>query len=140
MAMGDSELSWHPTSTASLSLNIPIFDGFSKRFNIKQTRKTIDMLNLQKEDTERNLRIAMKTYTDQMELCLKNFDAAKNTVDLASKSYQITEKMYEVGKVTLVELNDAQLALTQSQLTIYQAIHDYMVAKASLDELLGNEE
>ena len=82
----------------------------------------------------------MKTYTDQMELCLKNFDAAKNTVDLASKSYQITEKMYEVGKVTLVELNDAQLALTQSQLTIYQAIHDYMVAKASLDELLGNEE
>ena len=140
MAMGDSELTWHPTSTASLSLNIPIFDGFSKRFNIKQTRKTIDMLNLQKEDTERNLRIAMKTYTDQMELCLKNFDAAKNTVDLASKSYQITEKMYEVGKVTLVELNDAQLALTQSQLTIYQAIHDYMVAKASLDELLGNEE
>ena len=140
MAMGDNELSWHPTSTASLSLSIPIFDGLAKHYNIKQTKKTIDMLNLQKEDTERNLRIAMKNYTDQMELCLKNFDAAKNTVDMAMKSYQITEKMYEVGKVTLVELNDAQLALTQSQLTICQAIHDYMVAKTSLDELLGKEE
>lgn len=140
MAMGNNKLSWHPNSTASLSLSIPIFDGFSKHFNIKQTQKAIDMMNLQKEDTERNLRIAMKNYTDQMELCLKNFDAAKNTVDLAQKSYQITEKMYETGKVTLVELNDAQLALTQSQLTIYQAIHDYMVAKASLEELLGKDE
>ena len=140
MAMGNDKLSWHPNSTASLSLSIPIFDGFSKHFNIKQTQKAIDMMNLQKEDTERNLRIAMKNYTDQMELCLKNFDAAKNTVDLAQKSYQITEKMYETGKVTLVELNDAQLALTQSQLTIYQAIYDYMVAKASLEELLGKDE
>lgn len=140
MAMGNDKLSWHPNSTASLSLNIPIFDGLAKHYNIRQTQKTIDLLNLQKEDTERNLRIAMKNYTDQMELCLKNFDAAKNTVDLASKSYQITEKMYETGKVTLVELNDAQLALTQSQLTIYQAIYDYMVAKASLEELLGKDE
>ncbi len=140
MAMGDNELTWHPTSTAALSLNIPIFDGFSKRFSIKQTRKTIDMLNLQKEDTERNLRIAMKNYTDKMALCLKNYDAAKNTVDLALKSYQISEKMYEIGKITLVDLNDAQLALTQSQLTMNQAIYDYMVAKASLDELLGKEE
>ena len=140
MAMGDNELSWHPTSTAALSLNIPIFDGFSKRFSIKQTRKTIDMLNLQKEDTERNLRIAMKNYTDKMALCLKNYDAAKNTVDLALKSYQSSEKMYEIGKITLVDLNDAQLALTQSQLTMNQAIYDYMVAKASLDELLGKEE
>ncbi len=140
MAMGDNELTWHPTSTAALSLNIPIFDGLSKHYSIKQTKKTIDMLNLQKEDTERNLRIAMKNYTDKMALCLKNYDAAKNTVDLALKSYQISEKMYEIGKITLVDLNDAQLALTQSQLTMNQAIYDYMVAKASLDELLGKEE
>lgn len=140
MAMGDDELTWHPTSTAAVSLNIPIFDGFAKRNNIKQTRKAIDMMNLQKEDTERNLNIAAKNYTDKMALCLKNYAAAKSTVDLALKSYQISEKMYEIGKITLVDLNDAQLALTQSQLTMNQAVYDYMVAKASLDELLGKEE
>ena len=64
MAMGNEKLSWHPNSTASLSLNIPIFDGFAKHYNIKQTQKTIDLMNLQKEDTERNLRIALKNYTD----------------------------------------------------------------------------
>lgn len=45
--------------------------------------------------------------------------------------------MYECGKATLLELNDAQLALTQAQLTLNQAIYDFMVAKASLDELMG---
>ena len=48
--------------------------------------------------------------------------------------------MYEVGKATLVELNDAQVALQQAQLTQAQAVYNFMVAKASLDELIGKEE
>lgn len=37
------------------------------------------------------------------------------------------------------ELNDAQLALEQALLNQAQAIYNFMVAKASLDELLGKE-
>ena len=47
--------------------------------------------------------------------------------------------MYELGKATLVELNDAQLALVQAQLTMSQAIYNFMVAKASLNEIAGLE-
>ena len=138
-AMGDNELSWFPSSTAALSLNIPVFDGFQKRYNIKQSKVTKNMLELQREDTERNLRIAIRNFNDQMALCVKNYQAANATVEVAQKSYEISEKMYEVGKATLVELNDAQVALMQSQLTQAQAIHNFMVAKASLDELIGKE-
>jgi outer membrane protein TolC len=48
--------------------------------------------------------------------------------------------MFEVGKATMVELNDAQLALAQAQLTQAQAVYNFMVTKASLDELIGKEE
>ena len=61
-------------------------------------------------------------------------------MEIAQKSYDISEKMYEVGKATLVELNDAQVALMQAQLTQAQAVYEFMVAKASLDELIGKEE
>ena len=138
-AMGDEKLSWFPSSTAALSLNIPVFDGFQKHYNIKQSKVTKNMLQLQREDTERNLRIAIRNYNDQMALCIKNFQAANATVEIAEKSYEISEKMYEVGKATLVELNDAQLALQQAQLTQAQAVYNFMVAKASLDELIGKE-
>ena len=139
-AMGDEELRWFPSSTAALSLSIPVFDGFQKHYNIKQSKVTRNMLALQREDTERNLRIAIRNYNDQMALCIKNYQAANATVEIAQKSYDISAKMYEVGKATLVELNDAQLALQQAQLTQAQAVYNFMVTKASLDELIGKTE
>ena len=139
-AMGDEELRWFPSSTAAVSLCIPVFDGFQKRYNIKQSKINKNMLDLQLEDTERNLRIGIRNYNDQMALCIKNYQAANATVEIAQKSYDISEKMYEVGKATLVELNDAQLALQQAQLTQAQAVYNFMVTKASLDELIGKEE
>jgi outer membrane protein TolC len=142
VGMGDTiaKMQWNPYAVAALSLNIPIFDGFQKRFNIKQSKVNKNMLELQREDTERNLRIAIRNYNDQMALCIKNYQAANATVGIAQKSYDISEKMYEVGKATMVELNDAQVALMQAQLTQAQAIYNFMVAKASLDELIGKEE
>ena len=139
-AMGDEELRWFPSSTAAVSLSIPIFDGFQKHYSIKQSKINKNMLDLQREDTERNLHIGIRNYNDQMALCIKNYQAAEATVEIAQKSYDISEKMYEVGKATLVELNDAQLALQQAQLTQAQAVYNFMVTKASLDELIGKEE
>ena len=139
-AMGDDKLSWFPSSTAALSLSVPVFDGFQKRYTIKQSQVAKSMLELQREDTERSLRIGIRNYNDQMALCIKNYEAANATVEIAQKSYDISEKMYEVGKATLVELNDAQTALQQAQLTQAQAVYNFMVAKASLDELIGKEE
>ena len=138
-AMGDDKLSWFPSSTAAVSLSIPVFDGFQKHYAIKQSKITKDMLSMQREDTERQIRIAIRNYNDKIALCVKNYSAANATVEIAQKSYEISAKMYEVGKATLVELNDAQLALQQAQLTQAQAIYNFMVAKASLDELIGKE-
>lgn len=138
-AMGDESLRWFPSSTAAVSLNIPVFDGFQKRYAIKQSKINRDMLSMQREDAERQIRVAIRNYNDRIALCVKNYTAANATVEIAQKSYEISEKMYEVGKATLVELNDAQLALQQAQLTQAQAIYEFMVAKASLDELIGKE-
>ena len=139
-AMGDDELRWFPSSTAALTMSVPLFDGFQKHYNIQQSKISRDMLTMQREDAERNIRIAIRNYNDKIALCVKNYTAANATVEIAQKSYEISQKRYEVGKTTLVELNDAQLALQQAQLNQAQAIYDFMVAKASLNELVGKEE
>lgn len=139
-AMGNTfDMSWNPYSVVALSLNVPIFNGFSKRNSIRQYQKSQDILRLSIEDTERNLNIAMGNYIDKMNTSVKRYTAAESTLEMAQKSYNISEKMYEVGKATLVELNDAQLALTQAQLTMSQAIYQYMTNKAAIDELMGVE-
>lgn len=139
-AMGNTfDMNWNPYSVVALSLNIPIFDGFSKRNNIRQYKKTQDILRLNIEDAERNLNIALENYRDKMNTSVKRYTAAESTLEMAKKSYNISEKMYELGKATLVELNDAQLALTQAQLTMSQAIYQFMTNKAAIDELMGVE-
>ena len=140
MALGNTfDMNWNPYSMVALSLNIPIFDGFLKRNNIRQYQKTQDILRLNIEDVERNLNIAMENYRNEMNTSVKRYTAAETTLEMAQKSYDISQKMYEVGKATLVELNDAQLALTQARLTMSQAIFQYMTNKASIEELMGVE-
>ena len=140
IAMGDDfNFKWNPYSVAGLSLNIPIFSGFSKRNSIRQYKASQNMLELSMEDTERNLRVAYKNYENEIATFMKNYVAAESTVEMAQRSYDIAERMYELGKTTLVELNDAQLALVQAQLTMSRTVYNFMVTKASIEELMGNE-
>lgn len=135
----DSKLNWNPYSVLGLTLNIPIFDGLSKHYNVRQQTAAQDILKLNREDTERKLRIAYKSYNNQIVTYIENYYAAESTLEMAQKSYDIAAKMYELGKATLTELNDAQLALVQSQLTMSQAIYNFKVAMAQLEELQGQE-
>lgn len=140
MAMGDDfDFKWNPYSVAGLTLNIPVFDGFLKRNNIRQYKASQNILELNIEDTERNLKIAFKNYENEMVTFMKNYAAAESTLEMAQRSYNIAEKMYELGKATLVELNDAQLALVQAQLTMSRTVYNFMVTKAAIEELIGDE-
>ena len=55
----------------------------------------------------------------------------------AEKGYHISEKRYQTGEGTLIELNDADVALLQARLNYNQAIYDFMAAKAELDKMNG---
>lgn len=131
---------WNPYSMVGVSLSIPIFSGGSKFYKIKQTRNSIEQLSLQREDTQRNLQLAIKQYIDNMNTCVKRFDASQKGVEQAERGYMISQKRYDTGAGTLLEMNDSELALTQAKLNFNQAIYDYMVAKADLEKVLGLQE
>ena len=134
-----SEYRWNPYSVVGVSLSIPIFSGGGKYHKIKQSQVTLEQLSLQREDAKRNLQLALKQYLDNMNTCIKKFNAAQKGVSQSEKGYQIAQKRYETGSGTLLELNDAELALTQSRLNYNQAIYDYMIAKSDLEKTLGEQ-
>ena len=131
---------WNPYSMIGLSLSFPIFTGGSRYMKIKQTEISIKQLDWQKDDTRRNLQLAVKQQLDNMQTCVKRFDAARKGVEQADRGYRIAQKRYDTGAGTWLEMNDAELALTQARLNFNQAIYDYMVAKSDLEKTLGNEE
>lgn len=130
---------WNPYSVIGVSLSIPIFSGGSKYYNIKQTKVSIAQTYLQQHDTERNLKLAVKQYMDNMGTCVKQFGASQKGVEQATKGYIIAQKRYDTGAGTLLEMNDAELALTQARLNFNQSIYNYMVAKSDLEKVLGQQ-
>ncbi len=134
-----SEYQWTPYSFVGLSLNIPIFAGGKRHQAIRQAKNQYQQVQLQVENTERQLKIAIRQSITSMETNIKSYYAAQDAVALAQKGYDIAEKAYQLGSSTLIELNDAQLALTQSQLAQSQAIYNFVLAKTQLEQTLGHD-
>ncbi|MDR2039280.1 MAG: TolC family protein [Bacteroidales bacterium] len=130
---------WDPYSTVGISLSIPIFSGGERMSNVRQTETGLRQLELQRENTERHLQVAVKQSYDRMNTCLKQYQAAKAGVKQAETGYTITMKRYETGEGTLLEINDSQLSLTQAKLNLNQSIYDYLIAESSLQKTLGNQ-
>lgn len=134
-----SDYRWTPYSYVGLSLNIPIFSGGKRLNDVRQAKVQASELAIQVNDTERQLKIAIRQYLNTMETQMKSCAAAKEAVETAQKAYDIATKSYNVGRSTITELNDAQLALTQAKLGESQSIYNYMVAKSSLEQVLGHD-
>ncbi len=134
-----SEYQWTPYSYVGLSLSIPIFAGGKRHQQIRQAKNQYEQVQLQVENTERQLKIAIRQSLNTMETNMKSYYSAQDAVALATKGYAIAEKAYQVGRSTLIELNDAQLAMTQSQLAQSQAVYNFLIAKAQLEQTLGQD-
>ena len=132
-----SEYKWSPYSYVGLSLNIPIFAGGKRYHAVKAAKVQAAELDIQRANTERQLQIAVRQYLGTMETAIKSHASASSAVETATKAYGIARKSYDVGRSTLTDLNDAQLALTQSQLGVCQAIYNYLSAKSDLEGTLG---
>ena len=128
---------WNPYSNVSLNLSIPIFDGFKKRNDIKQTKVSLEQMKWQREDIVRNLKLAVNNNVSNMTNYVEQVFSTKDVVVQAQKGYEISQKLYDTGMGTLLELNDAQLGLTQASLAFNQAIYNYLASKADLDKTLG---
>ena len=128
---------WSPHSYVGLSLQVPIFAGGKRANAVRQARVQADELAVQTQETERQLRIAIRQCLNTMDTAVKSYSSALSAVESAGKAYDLASKSYSVGKNTLTDLNDAQLALTQARLTSSQAVYNYLVAKANLESHIG---
>ncbi len=128
---------WNPYSNVAISVSIPIFDGFKKRSDVRQTKVSLEQMKWQREDVVRNLNLAISNSINNMANYVEQVISTRDVVEQAQKGYEISQKLYDTGMGTILELNDAQLGLTQASLAYNQAIYNFLSSKADLDKTLG---
>lgn len=129
---------WAGSSSIAFSLSIPLFKA-SNFTKLKSNRIQLNQLQQTRIDTERKLNMQATSYRNSMQASSEQVSSNKENVLQANKAVEIAGKRYEVGKGTVLELNNSQVQLTQAELTYNQSIYDYLVSKADLEQVLGRE-
>ncbi len=132
------EYSYSPSASFVISVSVPIFkaSNWTKLQTIKLQMAELEDNRL---NTLRNLNLAAESYSSNMRSSIAQVNSNSIAVSQAEKALSISNKRYEVGKGTILEVNQSQTALTQAQLTYNQSIYDYLINKSDYDYTLGKE-
>ena len=125
------------SSQVGLSLTYNIFQGFQTDARVDQAKVEVRKSEEQLANLETNLRTATHSLVLQLKQAQQRIDAQGKTIEQAQRGYTIATTRFLNGSGTQLEVNDAQLALTQAKVNRIQAIYDYLVASADLDQTLG---
>lgn len=135
-----SEYFWVNTAAVGLRVNIPVFQGFSRNRRVEQARLDLKQAEVQKEYIERSLNIQAQNALNRMERALKSMESQEKNIAQAERGYQIAQVSYSNGMGTLIEVNDAELAMTQARLNVLQTKLEFLNALSDLKELSGEYE
>jgi len=125
------------SSVVGLQLSLNLFQGLQTNARVDQAKVDVRRMEEQVASAENNLRTALHSVLLQLEQSQKRIEAQTRTVEQAERGYKIASTRFLSGSGTQLEVNDAQLALTQAKVNRMQAVYDYLVASAELDQLIG---
>ncbi|NPD47168.1 TolC family protein [Lentimicrobium sp. S6] len=121
----------------TLNLNIPIFNGYAVKSNVKRAKvQTVDQsfrLQLRKNELRKNIE---QKYHDAI-AAYKTYNASKFSVESLSEAFNYTEEKFNVGMVNSVDYSLAKIKLTQAQSQYLQAKYDYIFKTKILDFYMG---
>ena len=139
MSMGSpfKNFNWTSSSTASLTLSIPLFQGGQRYYKQRQAEVAYKEMTWQRENLVRSLNVQVQTQMDNIQKNVKQISTNEAGVEQARKANQIMEKSFQIGAASYLDLRDSEDALLESELSYYQSIYNYLVADSDLRLLLG---
>ena len=131
---------WQKPFTTGFSLSVPIFSGLKNTNKVKGLRNQVSQIELQKGYLRQAKQVEVRTAVNNLVSARETMTANERTMAQAEKAYSIARARFDAGAGTMLEVNQAQLAVTQSRLNHTQSIYDLLAARADYDKVVGNEQ
>jgi outer membrane protein TolC len=127
------------TTSAALgiSLEVPIFQGFQRSARIEQQRITREQANVQLKLLEQQAVNQIQTALEALEEARERAEAQGEAVSQARRGYEIVSAQYSAGVSSQLEVTEGEVLLRESEFNYAQAVYDYLIAQAQLDDAVG---
>ncbi len=122
---------------AGVLLEMPIFDGFKVKSKLKQEYAALQQFELQKQDLEKEIELEIKQAILNLQDAEEFVESQRQNVDQAREGLRQTEKRFENGLATELDVLQSRTSLTIARSNYAQAVYNHNIAKLSLDKAMG---
>ena len=123
--------------SASIALDIPVWDWLATQHRIKQAQILRDSAKIALSATERRLIADLEENYAEAALAHSQLDSLEISRNTARESLHLTRLRYSAGEATVLEVVDAQNSLTAAELAYEDGTIRYQLALANLQILTG---
>jgi outer membrane protein TolC len=114
-----------------------VFEGKATTARLRRARAEADAARRMVREIEDRAGLEVRTAYHELRAARRSREVAERSVGLAEESLRIVRDRYQEGLTTLVELLDAENALTRARVRVAAAQRDIRIAAASLDLAVG---
>ncbi len=123
--------------TLGMQVDFNLFRGFADKAAVE--RETASYRSVQEDHADKLRQLALRV--DQAFLYLEALheiaEVNRTTLLAAEEDLRLAEERYRVGSGTLLEINDARVAVTRAKQIVIGTRYDSQVARATLEALMG---
>ena len=137
MQAGNKPWFWYNTNQVGLSVNIPIFDGLSKRYKIRQSQFTLQKVENTLDQAKKGIDLEIAVAKNTLTNAILNMHVQDDNMKLAERVYNSEKKKYEIGTGSSFSILKADTDLQQAQSNYFKALYDAIIAKVGYLKALG---
>ena len=132
-----NQLSNNQLQKVGLTLNVPIFNRFSTRTSVQQSKIGVEQARLSALETEKNLQQQVETIYQDAVAGIYRYKSAKTQMELADESYRLSEQQFNLGMINTVELLKVKTSLLNSKMELIQSKYSAILNLKILDYYMG---
>jgi len=118
-------------------MNIPIFNGWSVRNNIKRSRISVDIARIEFERTKLQLETDVNQAYVDVTSFYKAYEAAQKTLEARSLAYQYSKERFDVGLMNSFDFSQAQSRVDNAEADVIRTKYDYIFRLKILEFYFG---
>ncbi|MCK4640324.1 MAG: TolC family protein [Candidatus Marinimicrobia bacterium] len=122
---------------SSVSINIPLFNGFKNSAKLQQAKIAIKESDHQAESLTNGIKLEVKGAFFTMKEAQEKVQTQQKTIEQAKEAQRLARLMYSEGASTQLDVLNANLALNQARMNYQQSLFEYNVALANLKKSIN---
>lgn len=128
---------WFDNAAVTVALQIPIFDGYSKKYRAIQSANNLQKVRQSYSLLKSSIDLQRSQASITMKNALESMKEQKSNLDLANEISRVTRVKYQQGVGSNLEVLNAETSIKESQANYFTALYNALIAKVELEKANG---